>query len=74
MPKEILSDIEFGIDTYRTSLKEKLMGRKEKAERGQFEVSYNPATTLSLVMCGVMFAVLLYINKRIAEHAKMKFW
>jgi len=68
LPKETLQDIEFGINTYRTALKEKLMGRKEGANRGEFEISYNSKTTLSLVMCGIMVVVLFVINKRISDH------
>jgi len=50
------------VDTIRTAFKEKYLGRKEGAKRGELEVDYNPAT-LSLIMSAVMIGVLIYINK-----------
>jgi hypothetical protein len=40
LDSQILSDIKFGAETLRTTVKEKYLGRNKGAKRGETEVAY----------------------------------
>jgi hypothetical protein len=60
LTKSIIEDISFGAENLRVQLKEKYLGRKAGAKRGETQAQYS-SNTLTIVMAASMFVILGYI-------------
>ena len=65
--ERMLSDIKFGAETLRTTIKEKYLGREKGAKRGETDVAYGSSNIFQIIigiaMLGLLAGIYQQVNK-----------
>lgn len=69
-----LSDIKFGAETLRTTIKEKYLGREKGAKRGETDVNYGTSSTFQTIIGLGMLGILAYIYMQVNKMSKSHFY